>query len=79
MHLNENLNFNVHCKCGGMLTFSVQSASNEKQYVCPNCSNDLTYEITPFIVNVKESLQLHCDSCQPLNNVKFIYLNGRLI
>lgn len=79
MNLHDDLRFSVQCNCGGSLFFKVNSASFEKKYICPDCSVDLTHEIIPLIVNVKESLQQHCDSCQTFNNVKAIHLSGRMI
>ena len=85
MHLKEcylvdnNLKFYVHCKCGGHLAFSVNSASHNNQYICPNCSLDLSGEISHFVVNVKESLKHHCENCNQFVNVSGIHLSGKLI
>lgn len=75
----KDLNYNIHCQCGGSLTFKVNSVDFNKQYTCPNCSANLSNEIIHLLVNIKDSLNNHCENHGTLNNVKYVYLSGRLI
>lgn len=76
--MNE-MNFSIHCKCGGSLRFKVSSVSSDKQYICPNCSLDLGNEVIHTLIGIKDSLKHHCESCSPLNNVRSVNLRGKLL
>lgn len=67
------------CKCGGSLSFKVDSVSFDKQYNCPNCGLDLGSEVLHVLINIKDSLKHHCESCNPLINVRDVFLNGKLL
>ena len=75
----DDLTYNIFCQCGGSLRFKVNSVSHDKQYICPNCSANLGVEIMHVLVNVKQSLKHHCETCQNLTNVQSVHLNGQLI
>ena len=75
----DNLKFHIHCVCGGSITFKVNSTNLDKQYTCPNCSENLGIEVMDMLINVKDSLQHHCENCGPLTNVKQVNLHGQLI
>lgn len=74
-----DLNFSVSCKCGGSLTFSVNSVKSYRKYICPECSTNLGPEIGYTLLNIKDSLEHHTRNCEPLHNVRSVRLNGKVL
>lgn len=75
----NDLRFGINCNCGGSLNFNINTVSFDKEYLCPNCSENLGVEVIDLLVNVRDSLIHHCENCTPLNNVRGVSLRGQLI
>lgn len=76
----EYLSFTVHCKCGGHLYFSVESVNEDKRYLCPECSTDLTGEIQTFLINMKDAIKQNVKHCKNNTiNTKSVRIEGYLL